>query len=360
MLMIQGDITSLSPLHFGNGRTRGTFSQTLPYIPGRTIRGMIGWYLFQNDHALFDACGLAEDHDATKMHLFARNAYPLAGGMRSVYAPLKYYWCKGCQSLIPAGKTECNMTMKGFPCLQEGRRYTGMIGMETFSEKRLKNPDPVPMRLETKCPITRDGHTSMGKDWQLKPYHIQGIEPGVSFGFQMLADETVSEGVLSCLEEASYTCGLGGFRSRGYGLVDFSTEPGVQVKELVDRRSGEIGEQETHLLTLNSPCITRSHDRCIIGFGDEFFREANSRLASAGFSGDISPGADASPEITKALVRGWSLKNGNKVDEIVPATSPGSCITVEGSPQSLAALEVLGVGDLLSCGYGEVYISGGI
>ena len=48
MQVMKGTITSVSPLHFGNGRARGTFSQTLSYVPGRTIRGMIGWYLYQN------------------------------------------------------------------------------------------------------------------------------------------------------------------------------------------------------------------------------------------------------------------------------------------------------------------------
>lgn len=360
MQVISGTITSISPLHFGNGRARGTFSQTLSYIPGRTIRGMIGWYLYQYDRKLFDLCGLAEDHDPGKMNLFFRNGYPLADGDRSVFAPIKSRWCKKCKSLITNDENECSQVTDGRPCLQEGKKYAGLIGKQSFSQKKFIKPDPVPKRIETKCPITRDGHTSMGSDWQLSPYHIEGIEPGVSFGFVMLVDKNVADSVISILNEASYACGLGGFRSRGYGLVDISVDSQISANEYIKTRSIEISREDKNLLTLNSPCVIRSGDEAIIGLDRSFFEEANRMLESRGYKGDVSLGQDPTPFITKSVVRGWSLKNGNMVDEIVPATGPGSCIMVSGSPASLAALEVFGSGDLLSCGCGELYISGGL
>lgn len=357
MQIITGTITSVSPVHIGNGRTRGTFSQTLPYIPGRTIRGMVGWYLYQFKRSLFDACGLSEDHDSSKMKVFFRYAYPFADGKRAIYAPLILHWCKGCQSMIPPDTRECEQVHEGSLCLQEGRKHTGLISYRSFAEKRLIFPDSVPLRIETKCPITRDGHTSMGKDWELKPYHIQSIEPGVSFGFSFLADESVADGITACLQEASYACGLGGFRSRGYGLVDFSLNTPISVDDMIQNRAQELSGMDSFLLTLNAPCIFRSENESHLGFDRHFFTAVNERLSMAGYTGDISP-ADGSSAMSRTLVRGWSLKNGNMVDEIIPALGPGSCTYVSGSPVSLAALEVLGAGDLLSMGCGEMYIGG--
>ncbi|MCA1917600.1 RAMP superfamily CRISPR-associated protein [Methanospirillum hungatei] len=357
MQMIKGTITSVSPLHFGNGRARGTFSQTLSYVPGRTFRGMIGWYLYQYNRELFDACGLAEDHDPEKMHVFFRNGYPLSDKERSVYAPLKSRWCKKCGSLIENDENECTHTVDGRLCLQEGKKHTGLVGMKSFYERRLVQPDPVPKRLETKCPITRDGHTSMGSGWQLSPYHIEGIEPGVSFGFVLLADDRVVDDVVHTLNEASYACGLGGFRSRGYGLVDFSVTTCISDDEYIISRSSELSERDEHLLILNSPCILRTGVSSRIGIDQEFFETINQRLESKGYKGDLAPGSDPNPYITRSVVRGWSLKNGNMVDEIVPATGPGSCMVVTGSPASLAALEIYGIGDMQSSGYGELFVS---
>jgi len=358
MQVMKGTITSVSPLHFGNGRARGTFSQTLSYVPGRTIRGMIGWYLYQNYRDLFDACGLAEDHEPEKMHLFFRNGYPLSDKKRSVYAPLKSRWCKKCGMLIENDENECTQMVDGRLCLQEGKKHTGLVGIKSFSERKLVQPDPVPKRLETKCPITRDGHTSMGSGWQLSPYHVEGIEPGVPFGFVMLAEDTVADDVVHILNDASYACGLGGFRSRGYGLVDISVDSQVSDDEHIASRSSEFSKGDEYLLILNAPCILRSGANSTIGLDRSFFEAINKRLESRGYKGDIAPGSDPSPYITRSVVRGWSLKNGNMVDEIVPATGPGSCIMVTGSPSSLAALEVFGIGDMQSSGYGEMFVSG--
>jgi hypothetical protein len=358
MQVMTGTITSVSPLHFGSGRARGTFSQTLSYVPGRTLRGMLGWYLYQYNRDLFDACGLAEDHDPEKMSLFFRNGYPLSEGERSVYAPVKSRWCKKCGALIENEDNECEQVNEGRLCLHEGKKFSGLVGKRTFSEKRLVTTDLVPKRLETKCPIRRDGHTSMGDGWTLSPYHVEGIEPGVSFGFMMVADDLVADDVVLSLNEASYACGLGGFRSRGYGLVNVSVDMKVSDDEYIAKRAGNFSTEDEYLLILNAPCILRSGASSMIGIDMSFFEAINRRLESKGYKGDICPGSDPAPYITRSVVRGWSLKNGNMVDEIVPANGPGSCVVVSGSPSSLAALEVYGVGDLQSCGYGEMFISG--
>ncbi len=357
MQIITGAITTISPVHIGNGRARGTFSQTLPYIPGRTIRGMVGWYLYQYNRNLFDACGLSEEHDPLAMKVLFRNAYPFADGGRAIFAPLILHWCKGCQSLIPSDTRECGQTVDKAICLQEGKKHAGLIAPRSLAEKRLISAGSVPLRMETKCPIRRDGHISMGKDWELKPYHIQSIEPGVSFGFSLLADESVVDGITACLQEASYTCGLGGFRSRGYGLVDFSLHAPVSAEDVIKKRAADLSGKDFCLLTLNAPCVLRSGKESYLGFDRRFFNAVNERLSLAGYTGDISP-ADGSSSMSRTLVRGWSLKNGNMVDEIIPAMGPGSCTFVSGSPLSLAALEVFGAGDLLSMGCGEMYIGG--
>lgn len=358
MQVVKGTIRSVSPLHFGNGRARGTFSQTLSYVPGRTIRGMVGWYLYQYNREMFDTCGLAEDHDPEKMHLFFRSGYPLSEGERSVFPPIKSRWCKKCGSLIENDENECTRVIDGRLCLQEGKKHTGLVAKRTFSERKLIQPDTVPKRLETKCPITRDGHTSMGSGWQLSPYHVEGIEPGVSFGFVMLADDAVANDMVQTLNDASYACGLGGFRSRGYGLVDISVDSRVSDDEYIASRSADFSKGDEYFLILNAPCILRTGASSTIGLDRSFFESINKRLESKGYKGDIAPGSDPSPYITRSVVRGWSLKNGNMVDEIIPATGPGSCIMVTGSQSSLAALELYGVGDMQSSGYGEMFVSG--
>ena len=40
------------------------------------------------------------------------------------------------------------------------------------------------------------------------------------------------------MNEASYACGLGGFRSRGYGLVNVSADMKVSDDEYIAKRAG--------------------------------------------------------------------------------------------------------------------------
>lgn len=77
LIELTGTITAISSLHIGTGKKTGTFSETLEYIPGRTIRGMIGYYLHSNNRELFDKLRISEDDDMSKTGVFFKDALPM-------------------------------------------------------------------------------------------------------------------------------------------------------------------------------------------------------------------------------------------------------------------------------------------
>ncbi|MGM0772009.1 MAG: hypothetical protein ACQESU_10475, partial [Halobacteriota archaeon] len=77
MIEISGTLKALSSLHLGTGKKSGTFAKTLDYVPGRTIRGMIGYHLYTNHRELFDALRIDEDQDMSNTGVFFKDALPL-------------------------------------------------------------------------------------------------------------------------------------------------------------------------------------------------------------------------------------------------------------------------------------------
>ena len=76
MIEITATIKALSPLHIGTGKKSGTFARTLDYLPGRTIRGMVGYHLYTNNRDLFDAMRISEDNEMAKTGVFFKDALP--------------------------------------------------------------------------------------------------------------------------------------------------------------------------------------------------------------------------------------------------------------------------------------------
>jgi CRISPR/Cas system CSM-associated protein Csm3 (group 7 of RAMP superfamily) len=173
MIQLDGVITAVSPLRIGSGQSKGTFIQTLDHIPGRTLRGMLGYYLFKNDKQLFDSTGIDEEKDISKMGIFFKNAYPVENDEVTVASPLNLRWCKRCCALFERDERECKSSVNNKPCL-----------------------------IETKCPITRDKHASMPQDSELKPYHIQSIDSGARFGFRMLVRDEFADKIIEALRNA--------------------------------------------------------------------------------------------------------------------------------------------------------------
>lgn len=360
MIQVTGIITAQSPLHLGDGRSQGTFLSTLPFIPGRTLRGMLGYYLYRNDPDLFRESGIDEDHDMTRMGVLFRNAYPVSGsGKRTVISPLSHRWCKKCDRMLPHDALECkSIDQEGHACLHEGRKYPGFISMESFSLKRLVRPLMPNRMIETKCPITRDYHASPGgseEGFQLSPYHIESLAPGSRFEFRMLVREDIARDIKKALGQAALYAGIGGFRSRGYGIISFDDFRDQPLSGVIETRAKSFSGSGDVTLVANAPLILRQRDRSIIGFNEFFILSCRATLSSCSINEDISYAHPEEYTVTADYARGWSLKYGNSVAELIPCTGGGSTVRIKGSPVAIATLEAYGIGDQVNCGYGEVY-----
>ena len=371
MIEITAIMKALSSLHLGTGKKSGTFARTLEHVPGRTIRGMVGYYLYTNDRELFDAMRIGEDEDMGRTGVFFKDALPLYQsdkGMlkRSVLAPSALKWCKKCGHLIDNEKEGCSNVENGKLCLQEGKKFTGFMSHDSLDILKLEKVS-VATNISTKCPITRSGHTSPGSDFKLSPYHVESIVPGTSFEFKCLVEDEFADRLISTLKEAGIFAGIGGYRSRGYGTVAFSEFKEIPVSELIEQKASKISEIENVMLVANSPMIIRSGEKSIIGFDSSFEEYVNKTLAISGYSGTFSLSINAisgleplsRQRITRGIARGWSIKNGNKVSEIIKCIGPGSCVMVDGDPNVLAALGTYGAGEMINSGYGDVYFMEG-
>ncbi len=192
MIQLEGIITTKSSLHIGKGRPKGTFVQTLDYIPGRTMRGMIGYYLYKNDIQLFNDIKIDEENDISKMGIFFKDAYPIYENDITIASPLLFKWCKKCQTLFKMNDKECKKIKDNRQCLHEGSKYSGLISIDSIKNKELKKVKIYSKQIETKCPITRTGHTSMGgsdEGYELSPYHVESIPAGARFRFRIIVKD---------------------------------------------------------------------------------------------------------------------------------------------------------------------------
>lgn len=359
MIELNGSITALSSIHIGSGRSKGTFIKTLEYIPGRTIRGMLGFYLFKNDRQLFEATGINEEMDISKMGIFFKNAYPVADDRATVASPLLFRWCKNCDTLFEKGENECKNKINNAPCLQEGTKYSGLMSSDSIKERKLKREKPPSMQIETKCPITRSGHASMPENSDLSPYHIESISSGAKFGFRIFVKDELSDRIIEALKNAGTFYGIGGFRSRGYGSVRFDIAGKQDLGNKIQKRADEISAIDKKLLVVNSQMILRNGENSVIGFDDTFKKYAQLTLNSMGIKGNIDIVRD-NARISRSIARGWSLKNQNSLSSLIPCIAMGSCVGISGDAKALSALEAYGIGEMTNCGYGDVYITGDV
>ncbi len=362
MIQLDGTITAVTPLHVGNGRSKGTFIQTLDHIPGRTIRGMLGYYLYKNDMHLFKDIGIDEEKDISRMGIIFKNAYPVDKDEITVASPLIVKWCKKCGTLFGTNDRECRNVIDNKPCLHEGKKYSGLISLGSLRDKKLKRPENLPRQIETKCPITRKGHASMGsaeEGYELSPYHIESISAGAKFRFRILVKDAFADRVIESLKNAGTFYGLGGFRSRGYGSVRFENVAKSELGARIAIRKEELSVMRSKLLVMNSQIILRKEDESIIGFDDTFKEYAAKTLQSVGVKGNIEPDMNE-VKISSGTARGWSLKNKNSLSELIPCIGSGSCVRVSGDAEALAVLEAYGIGEMINCGYGDVYVIGDV
>lgn len=362
MIEITGTMAAASSLHIGTGKKTGTFSKTLEYVPGRTIRGMVGYYLYKNNKELFDRLKINEDNDMRNTGVFFKDAYPMYKDKITVASPVALRWCKKCHHLMEYETTECQQAINGKPCLHEGKKETGFIIKDSIGTGILEKAS-LDTHIETKCPIMRSGHTSPGSDNNISPYHIESISSGTNFGFRCIVDDESAAELKSALCEAGIFSGVGGYRSRGYGLVTFQNFKEKPVAELIEERAHNLSGIDNLLMVTNSPMILKDEEKSIVGFAGKFEDYVSIVKELSGHNGifKIISGQDiVEQRITEGIARGWSIKEGNKVSEIIPCIGHGSCLKIHGhDPKVLAAMEVYGVGEMTNSGYGDVYFSEG-
>lgn len=368
MKQIEGIIRTVSPVHLGTGRSQGTFLPTLDYIPGRTIRGMLGYYLFKKNRELFNKSGIGEYKDPSKIKIHFRNAYPVSKEGETVCSPLSLKWCKRCNSLMDEDDFFCRKKgSDGSSCLHEGKKRTGFISDTSFSTGIFQKPDEIRKTITTKCPIIRGTHTSPGSaddGYDLSPYHIQAIAKGQKFRFRILVnsdDEAFVNALQNALVESSLYAGLGGFRSRGYGIISFEDLLSRNLADFVGQRREQLEplNGSNAVLVMNAPLILRNGNDSVIGFNDKnqtFQEKANAVLTTVHATTQLQLNDQGKVTLGWDIARGWSLEKENPVDELIPCISAGStipiCITDTGV---IAALEVFGLGEMTYCGYGQVY-----
>lgn len=325
MLILGGVLKAITPLHIGTMGT-GNYHPTLSYIPARTMRGMLGNYLFNQNTNLFDQIKIDNDK---KPEIFFKSTLPKG----SVASPLILKWCKRCKKLVGADN-EC----KDEKCRHEGKKIGGFMLKESFDEKRFLK-DSLKMAIDTKCPITRKGHTSPGADGKLSPYNIGILGAGSEFDFRCIVPEKYAEDVKDALNAAGFFYGIGGFRSKGYGMVEFEFNNEERVEDYIERRISELSG--TLLMVLNSHAIFKDEDGYLIGFKEDLLDLGSVEIEKQVFSEDRA--------------RGWLIKGGYRLGRIIPATGLGSSAkVVDSDPMKAAEAEVYGVGKWKHI-YGDVY-----
>ncbi|MCK4613193.1 MAG: hypothetical protein KAU14_00190, partial [Thermoplasmata archaeon] len=301
--VISGKIRALSPLHLGSGLQTGNFYPTLSYIPGRAIRGMLGNYLFHEDRGLFEELRIKEAPPETGIYF--RPALPEG----TVAVPGHLKWCKRC------GRRLRDME----PCPEdghEGKKSGGFILIEGLKIGRLSPPE-LKRTISTKCPIMRKGHASPGSDEPLSPYNIEAIVQGSVFDFRCLVEEGLESEVMKALEKAGLFFGIGGFRSKGYGLVKFEG-----LRKIEDPMEAVKGRTMGDWLVLNSPGVFRNGEgKYLVGLKSDagvVERYAKESLRLAGVSGELR--LTGEQFVSQDYARGWSIEGKSHLDSIIPAT----------------------------------------
>jgi hypothetical protein len=331
-MILRGVLSAISPLHIGT-MGAGNYHPTLKYVPARTLRGMLGNYLFHTDKKLFNELQITED-DSNK--LIFKPALP----KDSLASPLILSWCKRCGRLIK--EDECT------ECLHEGKGRGGFMQNASYEDQRFKS-STMKLRIDTKCPITRRGHTSPSDRYELAPYNIGALNAGTEFDFRcIVADEYVAK-VKEALKEAGILYGLGGFRSKGYGLVEFEFKKEEPETEYIEQRTSELTDSAL-LMVLNSEAIFEDSGGYVIGFKPEILNK------------DLGTVTIQKQKFSESKARGWMInrgvrkgnKNGYGLDRIVPATGLGSSALLEMEARKASEAELNGIGREKSI-YGDVY-----
>ncbi|MEM3455285.1 MAG: RAMP superfamily CRISPR-associated protein [archaeon] len=335
-MIISGKITALEPLHIGTGVHIGTYQPTLDYIPARAIRGMLGNYLFSHNPQLYKELEFKNGHEK----IYFRDGVP--EGM--VHAPSLLRVCKGCGKILGI-KNECE-------CGHESKELSGWIKKNFTIGEKVESAE-VKKQINTKCPIAKEWHTTYPKGEGKTPYNVAAIGRGTKFDFRIVVEDKYVQPVKEALQEAGIFYGIGGMRSRGYGAVLFEFLKEETAEEYMELRIKTT--DENCLLVVNSPVILRDNvGNCVIEIGNSFEDAAQISGQRHCFKEERIVLRTEYAKLRETLVRGWSIENGNKLNELYYGIAPGSCVVCKISPLLLACLEVYGMGEFTNV-YGDVY-----
>ena len=372
---IRGVITAEEPLHIGSGRRTGVIKHSLPYIPGSFIRGALGTALVKVvcklDKPLTDhrSCSHYEDcvyvrlfekpHKSSR--IFIRYTYPLHLSCGGVYrpAPKTLYQCENSQcrklfdTLIPPDRCDT--------CGGRVKPYTGFVCDKCRQVERR----PIRLSRFTSTAIDRARETAAMIPGPMEAagtlHTLEAVPKGSKFLLEATVHRDLSDArdVLKAVFERGLPDeGIGGSRSRGYGMVsvhDLHIDT-VEIEE-VERRADGIDASRFSVQAL-SPLILKG------------VLEPSTLLEGArrAYSWVFHEGKPRLPEVALDASRlaiepysGWSQKEGRQ-RRIEQAMAAGSifqfrCVDeVELLSKALAALEVYPLGDHKPHGCGQLKV----
>lgn len=335
--VVEGTVLALTPVNIGDGRSVGTMYPTVDILPATSIRGMVGNYLYNVDKERFTSYHI--DDDDSPLTYF-KPGMPSKEGCEGRHVPLSLRWCKTRGHLMRGDECHCG---------SDGKKKSGLFLPELSLEKGLFDKVETEKYIHTKVPILRGRHKGPGANNALAPYSVQAIVEGTAFNIRFV---TGTKNMPDVFEDAGIGFGIGGFRSKGYGIIAWDGKPTVTpTSDWIEKRAEALGEEL--LLTLNSPAIFPTEDeRYWAGFDTEILKEEIVKsLSRVGRSPNIE--VDETWFDT-THVRGWTARKSYRLTKAIPATAPGSCAKVRMGSTDAAWLELLGLGKH-SHVHGDVY-----
>ncbi len=338
--IITGKIVNDSPLHLGSGKKMGNFRPTLKYIPGRALRGMIGNFLFHNDKELFKEIKIEADSPLETKILF-KPGMPNNG----VSIPLNLSICKKCKKIIK--EKLC------LECLNETVQTSGIALKENLQLQSILDKILLTTTISTHAPIERKTHSTT--EHKLKPYNIESINRGYSFVFRIVCDSDYSLKVVEILNDAGEFYGLGGFRSKGFGIIQFKNVTTIPIKDwMAELPTGKW-------LVANSEIIFhKNSEKNFIGFVTEIILNyIKKSLEILGENSTLIKELKIEKQFFKSVVaRGWTIKGKSRLDVLEPAIIAGSTAEIEITDKLQQILSTVGLGEKTHMGYGDIYFWG--
>ena len=334
-VILEGSFVALSDLHIGTGKKKGNFHPTETHVTAKALRGMLGTYLYHYDRELFKESKIGKYDSAFRFF----PSYPSG----SIPVPSNLKWCKKCGRLLEKDGGACPEDGN------EGTRKSGLFKMESLKNKMFESAEDLGKTIHAKVPITRSTGTSPKKEDKLKPYNIEVFGKGVAFDFMMKCPEKMADKISEYLTEAGLIMGVGGFRSRGMGTIFFKE---IRVKSLEDKKKELMKDMDEELLLLvTSPVIIKNENGYIIGFDKHSLQTAGLPVIAV---------KQKFSRYIKGYARGWNYASDvYKLEEMVPATAPGSAYFVRINPEDVVNGELNGIGENREI-YGHIKFFGGV